>query len=706
MSADRRDTTLPKPPVAKTVPVTTEVHGERRVDDYHWLREKENPDVRAYLEAENAYTDAEMKPTEGFQQALYAEMLGRIQETDENVPYRRGDFYYYSRTEQGKQYPIYCRRKGRLEAEEEVTLDLNRLAEGRAFMSLGAYQVSDDASLLAYATDDTGFRQYTLFVKDLRTGALVEKVAEKVGSVAWAADDRTLFYTVEEDSTKRQYRLYRHRLGEGAHDLVLEEADPAFNVDVYRTRSRQYLVLGASSLTTSEVLFLPAAEPGGEWRLVAPRVHEQEYDLEHHGDVFYVRVNDTGRNFRLVKAPVASPGRESWTEVVPHRPEVMLEGVDCFRDHLVRFEREGGLPRVSVTDLRTGAAHRIAFPEAAYTVSPEANREFDTRTFRYGYQSLVTPPSVFDYDMETRTATLLKEQPVLGGYDRTQYETERVLATAPDGVAVPISIVYRKGLAKDGTAPLFLYAYGSYGFPLPITFSSNRVSLLDRGVVFALAHVRGGGEMGKAWHDDGRLARKRNTFTDFIAAAELLLAEKVRQPRPPGGRGRQRGRAPDGRGHQHAARPVEGCRLEGALRGRHQLDARRDAAPHRGRVRGVGQPEGEGGLRHHEVVLPLHQPRAEGLPGDPGEDLLQRQPGDVLGAGEVRGEAARAQDRREPAPAEDQPGRRARRGVGPLRLPARGGLRLRLHPRPDGDSRRLMTFPSRRMPSSIRSGPA
>ena len=294
MSADRRDTTLPKPPVAKTVPVTTEVHGERRVDDYHWLREKENPDVRAYLEAENAYTDAEMKPTEGFQQALYAEMLGRIQETDENVPYRRGDFYYYSRTEQGKQYPIYCRRKGSLEAEEEVTLDLNRLAEGRAFMSLGAYQVSDDASLLAYATDDTGFRQYTLFVKDLRTGALVEKIAEKVGSVAWAADDRTLFYTVEEDSTKRQYRLYRHRLGESAHDLVLEEADPAFGVDVYRTRSRQYLVLGAASLTTSEVLFLPAAEPQGEWRLVAPRVHEQEYDLEHHGDVFYVRVNDTG----------------------------------------------------------------------------------------------------------------------------------------------------------------------------------------------------------------------------------------------------------------------------------------------------------------------------------------------------------------------------------------------------------------------------
>jgi oligopeptidase B len=526
MSADRPDAAAAKPPRAKIVPVTTEVHGERRVDDYHWLREKENPDVRAYLEAENAYTDAEMKPTEGFQQALYAEMLGRIQETDENVPYRRGHFFYYSRTEQGKQYPIYCRRKGSPEAAEEVTLDLNRLAEGRAFMSLGAYQVSDDGARLAYATDDTGFRQYTLFVKDLRTGELVEKVAEKVGSVAWTADGRTLFYTVEEESTKRQYRLYRHRLGEAAHDLVHEEPDEAFNVGVYRTRSLQYLVLGTGSLTTSEARFLPAALPRGEWRLVAPRVPGQEYDVEHHGEVFYIRANDTGRNFRLVKAPVSSPGRESWTEVVPHRPGVMLESVDCFRDHLVLFEREGGLPQVSVTDLRRGAAHRIAFPEAAYSAAPEANPEFDTRTFRYGYQSLVTPPSVFDYDMETGATTLLKEQPVLGGYDRAQYETERVFATASDGAKVPLSIVYRKGLARDGAAPLFLYAYGSYGFPLPVTFSSNRVSLLDRGVVFAMAHVRGGGDMGKPWHDEGRLAKKRNTFTDFIAAAEFLLAGK------------------------------------------------------------------------------------------------------------------------------------------------------------------------------------
>jgi oligopeptidase B len=514
------------PPIAKVVPRASEIHGEVRVDDYFWLRERGDPDVRAYLEAENAWTDAGMARSEAFQSALYAEMLGRIQETDQNVPYRKAGFLYYSRTEQGKQYAIHCRRRGSLEAEEQVTLDVNRLAEGNAFMSLGAYEVSDDANLLAYATDDSGFRQYTLFVRDLRTGEVVETVAEKVGSVAWAADDRTLFYTVEEESTKRQYRLFRHRVGSAVHELVLEEKDPAFNLGVYRTRSGRYLVLGASSLTTSEARFLEASEPLGEWRLVAPRVPEQEYDVEHHGDVFYLRVNDTGRNFRLVKAPVTSPGRERWEEVLAHRDEVMLEGVDAFEHHLVLLEREGGLPQLSVTDLRTGATHRIAFPEAAYTAWPEANPEFDTRTFRFGYQSLVTPPSVFDYDMDARTTTLLKEQPVRGGYDRTRYETERVFAEAPDGVLVPLSIVYRKGLAKDGSAPIFLSGYGSYGFPLPVTFSSNRVSLLDRGVVVALAHVRGGGEMGKGWHDDGRMMKKKNTFTDFIAAAERLLAGK------------------------------------------------------------------------------------------------------------------------------------------------------------------------------------
>jgi oligopeptidase B len=518
------DEPLPAPPRAKVLPVTTVVHGERRVDEYAWLRRKDDPDVRGYLEAENAYADAVMAPKRGLQETLYAEMLGRIRETDQSVPYRKGGFFHYSRTEQGKQYPIHCRRRGSLEGPEEVVLDLNRLAEGKAFMALGAFEPSDDGRLLAYSTDETGFRQYTLFVKDLRTGELVETVAEKVGSAAWAADGRTIFYTVEEESTKRQYRLLRHRLGEAAHDLVYEEADLAFNVGVYRTRSLAWLVLGIGSLTTSEARVLPAAEPLGEWRLVAPRVSEQEYDVDHRGDFFYLRTNDTGRNFRLVRAPVARPGRESWEEVVAHRDEVMIEGVDCFRGHLVLLEREGGLPHLRVIDADTGEGHRVAFPEAAYSVWPEANPEFDTTLLRYTYESLVTPRSVLDYDMAARKATLLKEQPVLG-YDRTRYETERLAATAPDGVKVPVSVVYRKGLARDGTAPILLYGYGAYGFALPITFSSNRVSLLDRGVVFALAHVRGGGDLGKPWHDDGRLLRKRNTFTDFVVVAEHLVRE-------------------------------------------------------------------------------------------------------------------------------------------------------------------------------------
>jgi oligopeptidase B len=516
----------PAPPVAQKVPKVDTVHGDRRQDDYFWLRDKANPEVAAYLEAENAYTDAVLKPTEAFQEALYKEMLGRIKETDEEVPYRKGGFFYYSRTETGKQYPIYCRKQGSLDAPEQVTLDLNALAEGKKFMSLGAYAVSDDGGRLAYSTDDTGFRQYTLFVKDLSTGQTTGRVAEKVGSVAWAADDQTLFYTVEEEQTKRQYRLYRHVVGRAAHDLVYEEGDQAFNIGVYRTRSKRYLILGVGSLTTSEARYLPAEEPAGEFKLVAPRVRDQEYDLDHHGEFFYIRTNDTGRNFRLVRAPVASPGRESWREMVAHRPDVMLEGADFFQDHYVLQERENGLPEFRITDLRTGSTHRIEFPEPTYSASGGANSEFDTAQFRYRYQSLVTPSSQFDYDMGKRTAKLLKEQPVLGGYDRTQYASERLFATAADGVRVPISIVYRKGLKRDGQAPLFLYAYGSYGFPLPVTFSSNRLSLLDRGVTLALAHIRGGGDMGKPWHDDGRMMKKKNTFTDFIACATHLVAEK------------------------------------------------------------------------------------------------------------------------------------------------------------------------------------
>jgi oligopeptidase B len=500
------------------------VHGERRVDEYAWLRDRDDPAVRGYLEAENAYTEAVLAPLAPLRERLYREMLGRIQETDETVPFRQGGWLYYSRTVEGLQYPIYCRRRDEDGAAEEVMLDLNELARGEDYMALGAFAVSDDARLLAYSTDNTGFRQYTLCVKDLETGARREKVAEKVGSVAWAADDRTLFYTVEEEGTKRQYRLLRHVLGTDEHTLVYEEPDPAFSVGVDRTRSRAWLLLAVESLTTSEARFLPADRPQGEWRLLAPRVPGQEHEVDHHGAYFYLRVNDTGRNFRLVRAPVVDPRRERWEEVLPHRPDVMLEGIDFFRGHSVVFEREDGLPHVRVTDLGTGEWHRIAFPEPAYSVSPGPNAEFDAAVYRYEYESLVTPSSVYDYDLGSRRATLLKRREVKGGYDPARYATERLFATAGDGTRVPISLVRRKDVPRDGSAPLYLYGYGAYGLALPVAFSSTRVSLLDRGVVCALAHVRGGGELGKRWHDDGRMMRKRNTFTDFVACAEHLVA--------------------------------------------------------------------------------------------------------------------------------------------------------------------------------------
>ena len=515
-----------KPPSAKKVRKATTLHGQPWADDYFWLRDKPNPDVAAYLEAENAYTDAVMRPTQGLQESLYKEMLGHIKETDVSVPYREGGYLYYSRTEEGKQYPIYCRKKGGLDAAEEVTLDLNELAKGQKFMAIGAYTVTDDGNLLAYTTDNTGFREYTLRVKDLRTGELRPEMAEKVASVAWANDGQTLFYTTD-DPAKRPYRLYRLRLGSPLPgDLVYEEKDELFRVGVGRSRSKGYIFLGSGSLTTSEVRYIPADQPQAEWKIVAPRRHEHEYEVDHRGDLFYIRTNDKGRNFRLVTAPVSDPRPENWTEVVPHRPDVMLEGVELFKNHFVLLERERGLPEFRVTDLRTGASHSVVFPEPTYSAFSGANAEFDTPIFRYTYQSLVTPNSVFDYDMDKRSSTLLKEQPVPGGFDRANYASERLFATAKDGVKVPISLVYRKGTKRDGTAPMLLTGYGAYGYPYPVMFSSNRLALLDRGVSFAIAHIRGGGEMGKAWHDQGRMMNKKNTFTDFIAAAEFLVGEK------------------------------------------------------------------------------------------------------------------------------------------------------------------------------------
>ena len=520
---------MANPPVAMKTPKVDTLHGEIRQDDYFWLRDKDNPDVLTYLRAENAYTDEVMAGSKAFQASLYQEMLSRIKEDDSSVPYRRGGHFYYSRTEKGKQYPIYCRKAGSLDAPEEITLDLNALAEGKPFFSLGMSTVSDDGHLLAYTTDITGFREYTLYVKDLRTGLVLPRTFEKVSSVAWAADDTTIFY-VTEDEAKRPYRLWSHRPGIMGSELIHEEPDALFRIGVERSRSRAYLFLGTGSFTTSEWRYLPATDPAGVWQMLMPREKDHEYAVDHGnggvGDRFYIRTNGGGRrNFRLVSAPVDDPRPERFTELIPHRDEVMLEDVEVFANHYVTHEREGGLIRLRITQLASGAEHHVEFPEPTYEVSADHNHEFIARMYRFRYQSLITPASVFDYDVHTRERTLLKQTPVLGGYDPARYRSERFWATADDGTRVPISLVCRKETPRDGTAPMLLTGYGAYGAPYPVTFSSNRLSLLDRGYTIAIAHIRGGGEMGKRWHDTGRMMHKRNTFTDFIACAEHLKKE-------------------------------------------------------------------------------------------------------------------------------------------------------------------------------------
>jgi oligopeptidase B len=517
----------PTPPVARRVPHERVLHGERFVDDWFWLREKGAPEVTAHLEAENAYAEAVMKPNEAFREALYQEMLGRIVETDLSVPYHKGGWWYYSRTEEGKQYPILCRRRGSLEAAEEVVLDLNALGAEHRFVGLGDFAVSDDGDRLAYSLDTTGFRQYTLRVKDLVSGEHGPEAVAKTANVTWAADGRTLFYTVE-DKAKRHYRLYRHRLGEPAERdvLVYEETDERFSLGCARTRSRGWIVLTSASATTSEVRVLRADDPGGAWTVVEPRRDGVEYYVDHRGDRFWIRANDTGRNFRLTSAPVATPGRAHWREEVPHRADVMVEDLDLFVRHRVLWIREGGLEQAEITDLGTGVTHRIAFPEPAYSLMPGDNAEFETELLRYRYTSFVTPLSVYDHDMAARTDTLLKRTPVKGDFHPSRYVVERLAATAPDGTTIPISLVRPRDAARDGRGALLLYGYGAYGISMGAGFNSNRLSLLDRGVSFAIAHVRGGGEMGKAWHDGGRMMTKKNTFTDFIACAEHLVERR------------------------------------------------------------------------------------------------------------------------------------------------------------------------------------
>jgi len=519
------------PPVAQRVEHKVVWHGEIVVDPYFWLREKTNPEVTKYLEAENAYTEAMTKDLRPFREALYTEMLGRIKQTDLSVPIRQGKYYYYSRTEEGKQYPIYCRKAaapdGSLDAKaaEFVMLDQNEMAKGLPFLSIGEASVSDDDNLLAYSTDATGFRQYILHVKDLRTGEILPDTAERITSGEWAADNKTLYFTTEDKVTKRSDHFWRLALG-GKPELLYQEKDELYGIGVGRTKDKKYMVLGIQSTDTWETRYLDAATPSGNFKVVLPREKGHKYEMEHRDGLFYFRTNKEAKNFRVVTAPVSDPRPVNWKEFVPHKPDVLLENLEVFKDYAVAHEKFEGLNRFRVLSFKTGTWHEVTFPEAVYSAFGGGTPEFDTRMFRIYYQSLVTPSSVYDYDLETRERTLLKQQEVLGGYDAAHYATERLWATARDGVKVPISIVYKKGFNRDGQAPLWLYAYGSYGFGESATFSSDSLSLLDRGLAYAIAHIRGGDEMGEAWHDDGMLMKKKNTFTDFIDCAEYLIAQK------------------------------------------------------------------------------------------------------------------------------------------------------------------------------------
>ena len=520
---DRLDIT---PPVARRAPTRLEKHGHVRIDDYYWLNNRDDPEVIAYLEAENAYTQAVMAHTERLQDMLFAEIKGRIKQSDVSAPYKKGDYFYYTRLEDGQEYPIYCRKKGSLDAPEEVMLDVNVLAQGHDFFHVGLFAISSGQNLVAYPVDTAGRRFFTIRIKNLDTGELLADLIPKVTDhLAWAEDNKTLFYVRQDPTTLREYQVYRHILGAdpGQDQLVYEEEDDTFSCSVFKTKSERYIIIASEQTLASEYRYLEADRPLDEFRVFLPRESRHEYSIDHYGDHFYIRTNDGARNFRLMRTPIDRTAKRHWQVVVPHRDDVLLEGFEIFQAYLVVIERKQGLIQMCVRPWSGQAAHYIEFGEPAYWAYASDNYDFETSVLRYTYTSLTTPKSVFDYNMVTHAKVLLKQEEVLGGFDADHYQTERLTAVAGDGVEVPISIVYRKGIERDGGNPLLLYGYGSYGYSMDATFQAERISLLDRGFVYAIAHVRGGEEMGRWWYEDGKLLKKKNTFTDLIACAEYLV---------------------------------------------------------------------------------------------------------------------------------------------------------------------------------------
>ncbi|MCH8068768.1 MAG: S9 family peptidase [Candidatus Marinimicrobia bacterium] len=521
------------PPVAKIEPKQLKIHGDIRIDNYYWLKERENQEVVDYLNAENDYTQAVMAHTKDFEDLLFEEIKGRIKQTDVSVPYKLDDYYYYYRYEEGKEYPIYCRKKGSLESPEAIMIDANELAEGHEFLSIRGRVISSEQNIIAFAVDTVGRRIYTIYFKNLETGELyTDEIPEATGNMAWANDNKTLFYTRQDPKTLRSYQVYRHKLGtdESKDVLVYEEKDETFSTYVSKTKSKKYLLIGSYQTLSSEYRYLRADNPKGRFKIFLKRERNHEYDVDHFQDKFYIRTNDQAKNFRLMATPVNRTRKRNWVEVIPYRPDVLLRGFEIFMDHLVLQERKNGLTQIRIISWNGEEEHYLDFGEPAYLAYVSTNPDINTRILRYGYTSMTTPNSIYDYDMVTREKVLMKRDEVLGGFDSNHYRTDRLFAISSDGTEIPISIVYRKGIKRDGNNPLLLYGYGSYGYSMDATFSSPRLSLIDRGFIYAIAHVRGGQEMGRQWYEDGKLLNKKNTFTDFIACAEHLVHEKYTSP--------------------------------------------------------------------------------------------------------------------------------------------------------------------------------
>jgi oligopeptidase B len=522
------------PPVAARQPYRIVTHGHERIDPYYWLREKSNPEVLAYLEAENAYTETKLAHISNLRERLYEEMVGRIQETDQTAPVPVDDYYYYSRTEKGKEYPIYCRKHGSLDAPEQVILDLNVIAQGHEYLHMEIFEVSPDHRLLAYSLDTSGYEDYQIYFKDLERDVLLPDVVDNVSySAAWANDNATMIYTTQ-DHAKRSDKAWRHRLGEDAaqDEMLLHEPDELFRVYVHKTKDHRYLLASIASIETSEVHFLDADIAGDTFAVVQPRQKGMRYSIEHRLGTFYIITNEgDASNFKVMTTPVSAPQTEHWETFLAHRPDVLVEDMDLFIDHLVLYERADGLRKIRVTDLESLETHYVSFPEPVYTYATASNPQFATAQLRFTYQSMTTPESVYDYDMDTRERVLRKRKPVLGGYNPDDFRSERLFATAEDGTAIPISLVYKKSaFTPDAPMPCLLYGYGAYGMSMDPDFNMNVISLLERGMIFAIAHIRGGQEMGRAWYEQGKFLHKRNTFTDFIACARHLITARYTDP--------------------------------------------------------------------------------------------------------------------------------------------------------------------------------